>query len=273
MSQPQFEASEVFQAIEMEKNSTFVIVEGVEVDVFDNALRGMLNMKGAPEVGWVVASGSDKSTILDFLRRTKSRNVYAILDRDFTGEVEHHPQVSYLGRYSLENYLFDEMVIRQTSARFYRKSVGSIKIDSDILTRCYQKELSGLLEVLDLYQTANHSRAVAWSERSVLIKDCWQPDVSKINALITAVLEDLPILKRQEKPLSSDVVLNFPAKMIVRGVYHFMRKTVKPPGFTKVFNNERAFTHALFGNLEYSADFVGCLGGAKDFLAERLSLT
>jgi hypothetical protein len=270
MAQPQFEAHEVFQAIEMEKTTIFVVVEGMEVDVFDNVLRGLLNMKSSQDIGWIVVSGADKGTILNFFRTGKIRNAYAIVDHDFTGEVESIDRVSYLSRYSIENFLFDDLVVRQTSARLYRKSVSQVNVNTTNLFQHYQENLEQLLFVLRAYQTAEHERAVAWSEYAILAKDCWRVDESIIENLLRDISDDYPDALTHGV-LSGAVLSEFPGKLLAKGVYHYLRKTIKPPGFTKVFNNEKAFMHALFGNLEYSSEFVSCLSGVKDFLLSSMA--
>ena len=64
MSRPQFEVEEIFRCIEMDKATSYVIVEGNEPDIYDSALRGLLQKKGYLDSGWVVESGSDKNLSL-----------------------------------------------------------------------------------------------------------------------------------------------------------------------------------------------------------------
>lgn len=271
MAQPQFDAHEVLQAIEMEKSTTFVVVEGSEVDVFDNAIRGLLNQKGY-DTNWVVVSGSDKDVILNFFKKTKSKNAFAILDHDFTGEVAVVERVGYLDRYSIENYLLDEMVIRQTNARLYRKSSSKIDLGTNKLISYYRESFRKLLVVLRAYQTASHNRSVAWSDKNLLIKDCWKVNEQELQNLLDEIGQDFPCALKVSSADCDDVLIQFPAKLLVRGVYQFVRKDVKPPGFTKVFNNEKAFMHALFGNIEYSHDFMQCLSIVREFLVQREAL-
>ena len=268
MTQPQFDARETFQSIEMDKSTDFIIVEGNEVDVFDNALRGILNKKGE-ETDWVVVSGSDKKTILDFFRNSKADNAFAILDKDFTGEKDFHKKVNYLSRYSVENFLLDEAVVRQTNARFYRKTADKINLDIGVLVNHYRESLLLLLNVLKKYQVATCEHNISWSENSILVKDCWKVNVGEVERLIDLMGKDYPECREEECEILGDVIKEFPAKLIVKGIYHFIKKIIVPPGFTKVFNNEKAFSHALFNNIEYSKDFMSCLGGAKDFLSRK----
>lgn len=269
MAQPQFEALEVFSCIEMEKGTTFILVEGNEVDIYENVLRGKLGVKGHENLGWTVASGSDKETILEFRRATDAKNFHAVLDGDFDGEIEKIDRVTYLDRYSIENYLFDEMVIRQTTARLYRKSPANVDLGTDALIEYYQENLSELFSYLRTYQLSSQQKVVVWSESKLLGKACWQIDTHAVDKLINEICADFPEIKVDDPGKCDNLLRRFPGKLVMRGIYYYIKKHICPPKFTAVFNNETVFQHALFWNVDHSINFVRCLDEVADFIRAR----
>lgn len=269
MTTPQFEAHEVFTCIEMDKETTFILVEGNEVDVYDNVLRGLLGLKGLGNIGWIVESGADKRSILDFRKKTKADNFYAILDADFDDTKEKLDRVEYLDRYSIENYMFDDMVIRQATTRLFKKALDRVELNTEHLRDYYADALTELLGFVKAYQLSQKKKTISWSDEKLLIKDCWRIADDTISQLIERVKEDHPDLKPLQSVKKTDFIKTFPGKLLVRGIYHYLKKELKPPKFTTVFNNENVFLNALFGSAESSLDFVQCLTGAHAFLLQR----
>jgi len=270
MAEPQFEAHEVFQCIEMEKTTTFILVEGKEVDVYDNALRGFLGVKGHPNLTWTVASGADKKTILNFRERTRAQNFFALLDKDFEVNPTATNNIDYLSRYSIENFVFDEMVIRQTVARLFKVAGSSINLDISELVGHYEESLTKLLWYLERYQLSDmEDKKVRWSEATILKKSCWTVQSDEVEKLIESISNDYPGVANETVAVVADVVKKFPAKMLVRGIYFYLKNVVMPPKFTSVFNNEKVFENALFWNIEHSLDFIDCLKNVIRFIVSR----
>lgn len=247
---------------------SYILVEGHEPDIYDNALRGLLKIKGTDDSNWIVESGSDKYTILNFRKTTKAKNFYAILDGDFDGEIEPLERVTYLDRYSIENYLFDLLVIRQCLCRVLKRSAGRIDIDTNLLMEYYEQNLAELLSYVKKYQLSENNKNISWSDEKVLIKDCWEVSTDVIGNLIKKIKLDHPDIVPCDLD-DLDFKKNVPGKMLVRGIYYYIKKIISPPKFSAIFNNEKVFFNYLLTSIENSEDFMQCLDGPKKFLRSR----
>lgn len=267
MSCPQFIAEEVFNCIEMDKSNTYIVVEGNEPSVYDSVLRGLLSIKHKNNPGFVVVSGSDKGRILAFYNRTKANNFFAILDRDFDKPLEQE-RISYLSRYSLENYLFDDLVVKSILAPVQRKGIHEVKFESNTILSHYEKELSKLLRIIIAYQKDCTIHDIKWSDRRLLSNNCWKVDPIAVNTLWTELSSRAGTTGNDFEKFSDDI----PGKLIVKGIYFYVSKELRLSGFQKIYNNYTSFIYALFSAVEYSADFCKALDGAKTFLCARLNM-
>lgn len=272
MGQPQFEAQEVFTCIEMDKSHPYIIVEGHEVDVYDDVLRSVLGLKREKYVGWLVVSGADKGLISDFSKESKAKNFYAIVDRDFDFDFAPSKNLSCLSRYSIENFLFDTDVIETTLCRVLKTARADVKISIEDMLIHYQEELNSLLMLIVVYQKKSSVKNVAWSDSKIINKDCWTVHSAEVKQLETDIENCLNEVEDKNVLLDGEFMELFPGKMLLKGIYCYIKNIIKPPGFTKIYNNELAFNSALFGNLEVSNDFIECLEGARQFLVRQLSV-
>lgn len=267
MAEPQFEAHENFRCIEMDKATTYVIVEGMEVDVFDSVLRGILGQKHMPQSDFVIVSGSDKHTILDFYQQSQTNNFFVILDRDFCDVDNSLPRVSTLGRYSIENYCFDNMVVRRALARVYGKSINSVEYNSEVLISYYEDEFFDLLKSIIFYQKMATNKTTSWSDSSILKKDCWRSNRDIRDELIDNLQSNSPIC---DKVLEIDSFLrSFPGKMIVSGIYFYIKNELGVVKLTRVYNNYKSFLAGLLSALDFSEDFCNDLDPVVGFIKSR----
>lgn len=267
MAEPQFEARENFRCIEMDKTTTYVIVEGMEVDVFDSVLRGILGQKYTSESDFVIISGSDKRTILEFYQNSRNDNFYIILDKDFCDVDNNLPRVSALGRYSIENYCFDKMVVRRALARVYGKSIGSVEYNPETLINYYESEFLDLLKSIMIYQKHSANKAISWSDCSILKKDCWRSNRHTRDDLIESLRANSPVCDEFQE--IDSFLRSFPGKMIIGGIYYYVKNELGVSNLSRVYNNYKSFLASLLSALDFSEDFCNDLTPVVGFIRSR----
>lgn len=267
MAEPQFDAQENFRRIEMDKGTTYLVVEGNEVDVFDSVMREILGQKHIDVADFTVVSGSDKRTIIDFLESSSANNFFVIVDRDFDQDALRHSRASSLRRYSIENYCFDDLVVKRALARVIGKSIANIEYSSDFIMNYYVSELTDVMKHIISYQSTTQEKPFSWSDRRLLNKDCWKIDSSECNKLILDIRNFFgSIAPNNGKPITAE---NIPGKMILSGIYYYIKNKIGFPKFTKLYNNCSIFSGMLLSSLGYSRDFCSDLTPAANFIRNQ----
>lgn len=274
---PEFNEDENLLKIKMDKNQTFVLVEGsFDVPIYDAALRSLIGNEN--EYEWDVVHGGCKDKILKFMSEVETDNFIAALDKDFSEGVSDDERAFLLKKYSIENYFFCEKVLSHSVSMILSLKYGDLLslLSLNELKSHYSNELSYIYYLLREYQALSDSLEdednFSWSETFIIKNRGWGVELDKVEEIKSEVCR---VLERFEvevsgKPFLSDEILNlFPGKMLLEGVRRFVNEKLEALGERRPYQNVQQFKAHASSMLFISKEFVGDIRPAIEFVRGR----
>lgn len=273
---PQYNEDENFNKIVMDKNQTFILVEGsYDVPIYDAALRSLISSE---EQCWDVVFGGGKRKIYDFLEARECDNFIAVLDKDFDENTDFDERAFFLTKYSIENYFFCEFLISHTvsivlSLKYddVRKVVsfeGIIDHYSAILSKCYFL----LKKYQDISNHISKEDNIKWSDRYIFKKNSWKLEEEAIADLmdeVGAVLEKYNHSVGDVEKLN-EILSLFPGKMLSEGVRRFVNEILESFGQKRAYKDQSSFKSYAASALYLSPSFIYDVKPAIDFIERRI---
>ncbi|WP_420789385.1 DUF4435 domain-containing protein [Shewanella algae] len=164
---PAYTAEENLLRILMDKNTKYLLVEGqFDMSIFSE-LVSIISDKNKDLKEPVTVYGGGKHNILEWNKKHNPKNSSIILDMDFDNpDVELKSEnITPLRKYSIENYFFDEDVIRPLMANLLSRSLSDIGdiLSLEELRAHWATELSELMHVLFYYQKLYSGNKDKWN--------------------------------------------------------------------------------------------------------------
>lgn len=277
---PEYNEEENLLQIKMDKNQTFVLVEGsYDVPIYDAALRSLIGNEF--EGGWNVVYGGGKDKILKFIEKESCYNFIAALDRDFSKGVSEDERAFYLKKYSIENYFFCEKALSHSislvSSLKYQEIFKLMSLED--LKSHYAEGLSDVYFLLKEYQAISDAfdldgvDNVAWSEAFYLKNNSWELElntVERIKGEIDEVLLKFNVKNLNKEDISEGILDLFPGKLIAEGVRRFVNEKLELLGKKRPYQNANHFKSHVSSMLYISPSFINDVKPAIDFVERRL---
>lgn len=275
-----YTAKENLMRIQMEKNTKFILVEGVtDIAIYESFLRGWMSSHEI-DSDFEVVDGGGKESILEFLNDTSIENLKSILDMDFDKNKEFNDvRVVVLDKYSIENYVISSDCIIPVIAVVMNESETSIRTWFNLEPweeHCYSV-CSLLLMSLVYHQAHISENREAWG-KSVLVMDGrrWEISESKVSKLIKKIMP-VDVTKNDVityfpfRPLTKNKFVSlFPGKLSLKSVYQYVKKEINDRSKVKIgryFNNEQSFTCFSAAFLVRDKEFTKIMKPVLNFLS------
>lgn len=264
-----YNSKEIFRAAEMDSRGFYLVVEGeYDVPVFSELLsfykaQGRLNM--SPLIG----AGGGKPNILSWLGSKPEVNVKVVLDRDFDdiSTELNDPRIIPLNVYSIENYYFNNSVIKPLMAHLTGSSVDEVErwLDTDTLFEHWAQMLTTTISILYYYQKEYGGEKNGWGERDIVEnRERWTLCPNKIQRFNDAILQQMEVeiddcarYFYDNFPYNECISMIFPGKILQKSLFRYLKDICTQQGgdFSSITNVGQLF-QSLTPRLIYNRNLV-----------------
>lgn len=230
---PQFTAEENLIRVLMDRRAKYLVVEGpFDMPIYEELIELLCNRY--TEINKpITIFGGGKNKILTWINDNTPSNISIIFDMDFELATENSNSITYLKRYSIENYFFDLEVISPLIAQLLTRSSRDVRdaLSLNDLILNWRRELDRLLPVLYYYQEVYSGEKNKWN--NVFINPNggeWRLCPEKIDIFSNSLLDEMNIeYAICEAHFENQFVtewcpkINFPGKIILESFHRYLK--------------------------------------------------
>lgn len=250
---PRYSIDENFKRIKLQKQTKFLVVEGIDdVPIYENIIDYLTQ----GEANYEIFHSGGKTKIKDFIQKNNNQNVSFIIDRDFNDFQSNDPRIHQLDRYSVENYFFCDEIAHHAIKISLRCKLDEVRENVSIeeFIKTNENKLIKLLEAIIFYQKElspliNGERP-SWSNEFICQNTSWQICEDKINKVIDGLLPTQELKQEASKYFSEnykkeEIIKIFPGKMLRESYHRFLKQKtidIKPNSKGKFKDSETTLT-------------------------------
>ncbi|MGR6778338.1 DUF4435 domain-containing protein [Moritella viscosa] len=268
---PKYTAEENLFRVLMDKNSKYLVVEGpFDMPIYEELLE-LLCARHVIVDKPITVFGGGKRKITTWAEKNTLSNTSIIFDMDFESTLENSALITYLKRYSIENYFFDVEVISPLIAQLLTTSsrdvMGVLSL-SDLISH-WEAELKSLLPVLYYYQEIYSGDKEKWN--NVFINQSggdWQLCTNKVSQFTDSLLADMNVdyitcqhAFNENFPAEWCPKINFPGKIILESFHRYLKFfcNSEKSGSYGCISSPKALTTQLASRLINNPELEGIL--------------
>jgi len=230
---PQYTAEENLIRALMDKRAKYLVVEGpFDMPIYEELIEILCDRH--TEINKpITIFGGGKNKILTWISENSPSNIAIIFDMDFELTAENSTSITYLKRYSIENYFFDLEVISPLIAQLLTRSSHDVKgaLSLNDLIFNWKNELSGLLPIIYYYQEVYNGEKSKWNNMFINQNGGdWKLCPEKVNVFRNSLLDEMNIeyaicRTHFERQFITEWCprINFPGKIILESFHRYLK--------------------------------------------------